>query len=89
LDEEQPAAAFLLKMYHDFKQTIIEANIWGAFAAIGFSYDIAQNPYGLLFDEGKLRQSPGFVELWERDTPLESLSKRRREAKFGWINEPE
>jgi hypothetical protein len=89
LDEEQPAAAFLLKVYHDFKQTMIEVNIWGAFAAIGFSYDITQNPYGLLFDEEKLRQSPGFVELWERDTPLESLSKRRRETEFGWINEPE
>jgi hypothetical protein len=89
LDEEQPAAAFLFKVYHDFKQTMIEVNIWGAFAAIGFSYDIAQNPYKLLFDEEKLRQSPGFVELWERDTPLESLSKRRREAKFVWINEQE
>jgi hypothetical protein len=89
LDEEQPPAAFLLKVYHDFKQTMIEVNIWGAFAAIGFSYDIAQNPYGILFDEEKLRQSPGFVELWERDTPLESLSKRRPEEKFGWIKEPE
>jgi hypothetical protein len=68
---------------------MIEVNIWGAFAAIGCSYDIAQNPYGLLFDEEKLRQSPGFVELWEHDTPLESLSKLRRGAKFGWIKEPE
>jgi hypothetical protein len=25
-DEEQPAAAFLLKAYHDFKQTMIEVN---------------------------------------------------------------
>jgi hypothetical protein len=89
LDEEQPAAAFILKVYHDFKQTMIEVNIWGAFAAIGFSYDIAQNPYWQLFDEEKLRQSPGFLELWGHDTPLESLSKRRREAKFEWINEPE
>jgi hypothetical protein len=88
-DEEQPAAAFLLKVYHDFKQTMIEVHIWGAFAAIGFSYDIAQNPYGLLFDEKKLRQIPGFVALWECHPPLESLSKRRREAKFGRINEPE
>jgi hypothetical protein len=29
------------------------------------------------------------VELWERDMALESLSKRRRETKLGWINEPE
>jgi hypothetical protein len=28
-DEEQPAAAFLLRVYRDFKQTMIEVNIWG------------------------------------------------------------
>jgi hypothetical protein len=85
LHKEEPAAAFLLKVCHDFKQTMIEVNIWGAFSPIWFSCDIAQNPYGLLFDEEKLRQSRGFVELWERDTPLENLLKRRREGKFGWI----
>jgi hypothetical protein len=89
LDEEQLAIAFLLKVYYDFKQTMIEVNIWRVFAAIGFTYNIKQNPYGLLFDEEKLRQSPGFVELWKRDTPLESLLKCQREAKFGWINKPE
>jgi hypothetical protein len=68
---------------------MIEVNIRGAFQTIGFTHNINQTPYGLLFDEEKLRQSPGFVELWDRDTPLESLSKRRRAAKFGWINKPE
>jgi hypothetical protein len=67
---------------------MIEVNIWGAFAAIGFSYDITETPYRLLFDEQKLRQSRGFVERWDRDTPLESLSTRRRQAKFGWTNKP-
>jgi hypothetical protein len=28
LDEEQSIAAFLLKVYHDFKQTMVEINIW-------------------------------------------------------------
>jgi hypothetical protein len=88
-DEEQPAAAFLLKFDHDFKQTMIEVNRSEAFAAIGFIHDIEQSPYGLLFDEEKLRQSPGSMELWERDAPLRSLSRRRQNAKFGWINEPE
>jgi hypothetical protein len=88
-DEEQPAAAFLLKVYHDFKKNMIEVNIWGAFAAIRFTYDIEQSPYGLLFDEEKLRQSPGFMELWECDTPLGSVSRWPPNAKFGWINEPE
>jgi hypothetical protein len=78
LDETRPAAAFLIRVDHDFKQTMIEVNIWGAFAAIGFSYDITKTLYRLLFDEEKLRQSRGLVELWDRDTPLENLLTRRR-----------
>jgi hypothetical protein len=84
-DEEQPAAAFLLKVYHDFKQAMIEIKIWTAFAAIGFTYDIEQSPYGLLFDEEKLRQRPGCMELWELDMRLGSLSRWRQNAKFEWI----
>jgi hypothetical protein len=87
LDEEQPGAAFIIKVYHDFKQTMIEVNIWGAFFVIGFSYDISREPYELLFDEEKFRQSRGFLEFWERDVPWESLSRRRQEARFGWINQ--
>jgi hypothetical protein len=87
LYEEQSAAAFMIKVYHDFKQTMIEVTIWGAFSAIGFSYDISREPYELLFDEEKFRQSRGFLELWERDVPAESLSRRRQESRFGSINQ--
>jgi hypothetical protein len=76
LDEESRAAAFLLKVYRDFKQTMVEVNIWGVFAVIGFVHDIDQIQYGLFSDEEKFRQGPGFVELWERNTPLDSLLKR-------------
>jgi hypothetical protein len=89
LDEEEPAGAFLLKVYHDFKQTMGEANISRAFAAIGFICDIEQSPYGLFFDEEKFRQSLGFVQLSDRDTPLDSLSRHRQATMFGWINKPE
>jgi hypothetical protein len=82
LKKQQAAAAFLFKVYHDLKHTMVEVNIWGAFGAIRFTHDIKQNRYELLFDEEKFRQSPGFEELWECNTPLESLSKRRRESKF-------
>jgi hypothetical protein len=87
-NEESGNVAFIIKCYHDFKQTVVEVNIWGAFSAIGFSYDITQNPYGLLFDEEKFRQSRGFLELWARDMSLKSLSTQRRQTKFGWINKP-
>jgi len=54
---------------------------------IGFAFDTEHNPYTLLFDEKKLRESPGFQELWALDYPWDSLSMRRRNSVFGWINE--
>jgi hypothetical protein len=83
LNEESGTVAFILKLYHDFKQIMVKVNIWGAFSAIGFSHDITQDLYGLLFEKEKVRQSRGSMELWERDTPLQSLSTRRQQAKFG------
>jgi hypothetical protein len=49
-----------MKVYHDFKQTMVEPNIWGAFQATGFEFDTEAEPYRLLFNEEKLRQSAGF-----------------------------
>jgi hypothetical protein len=89
LGEKLRAGAFLVKVYCDFKSTIVEVNIWRAFVAIGFTYDIDQILYGLLFDEEKFQQSPGFLGLWERSVPLGSLSKGRRESKFRSIHKPE
>jgi hypothetical protein len=35
LDEKQPAAPFVVKVYHDLKQTMVEFNIWGLFQPSG------------------------------------------------------
>jgi hypothetical protein len=68
---------------------MIEANIWGAFQEAGFYFDVSDEPYRILFDEEKLRQTPGFQEIWALDFPLEKLTPRRQAAKFGWVNKPE
>jgi hypothetical protein len=63
LDEESRAAVFILKVYRDFEETIVEINICKAFAIIEFTHDIDQILYGLFFDKEKFRQSLGFVEF--------------------------
>jgi hypothetical protein len=88
-DEEEGTAAFLCTIYRTFKQTMIEANIWGAFQELGFEFDTSREPYRLSFDEEKLRRSPGFRAIWSLDFPFERLSTRRQRARFGWINRPE
>jgi hypothetical protein len=54
-----------------------------------FSYKQGYAQSAQMADLGSFLQRPGFVQLWERETPLESLSKRQRAAKFGSINKPE
>jgi hypothetical protein len=33
-NEESGTVAFIIKLYHDFKQTMMDVNIWGAFSTI-------------------------------------------------------
>jgi hypothetical protein len=88
-DDDDAAATYIMKGYHDFRQTMVQPSIWGAFRARGLEFDMRREPRGLLFDEGKLRGSAGFQELWFVDFLLDQLSGRRRIAWFGRINKPE
>jgi hypothetical protein len=65
---------------------MVESNRGGAFKAIGFEFHSEREPYWPLFNEEKVRQSEGFRELWSIDFPLDQLSSRRQNARFGRIN---
>jgi hypothetical protein len=92
-EDEKETVKFMMKVCHDFKQTMVEPNIWRAFQALGFEFefDPTSEPYRLLSNEEKLRQSEGFGELWSIDFPLDQLSswRQRQNARFGWINRQE
>jgi hypothetical protein len=88
-DDDAATVKFIMKVYRDFKKTMVEPNIWAAFQTIGFEYDTGAEPDRLLFNEEKLRESKGFQELWMIDFPLDQLSALRRAANFRWINQPE
>jgi hypothetical protein len=88
-ETDNSTVRLIVKVYHDFTQTMVTPNVWGAFHALGFDYGTRREPFRLLFDEEKLRGSAAFQELWSLDFPLDQLSDRRRAARFGWINGPE
>jgi hypothetical protein len=89
LEDEKESVKFIMKVYHNFKQTMVEFNTWEAFQVIGFEFDTGAEPYRLLSNEEKLRQSEGFRELWSIDFPLDQLSSQRQNFRFGWINKHE
>jgi hypothetical protein len=76
---------FIMKVYRDFKQTMVPSDVWGAFRALVLNLDMRSEPYWFSFNDRKLRESAVFRELWFIDFPLDQLSIRRRVARFGWI----
>jgi hypothetical protein len=57
----------IMKVYHNFRQTTVPPNVWGAFHALGLDFNTRREPYQLLFDEEKLRGRAGFRELWSAE----------------------
>jgi hypothetical protein len=65
-----------MKVSHDFRQTMVPLNVWGAFHALGLDLDTRSEPYWLLFDQEKWRGSAGFREQSTADVPLNQSSSR-------------
>jgi hypothetical protein len=42
--------------------------------------------FHLVVNDGKIRESTDFLEVWRSDYPLEDLSSRTREQKWGCLN---
>jgi hypothetical protein len=80
---------FIRNSFHALKQTFVPDNVGSVFKLLGLEFNIPQTPYTLLFREDKLRRSQAFQEIWEANDPLGKLSKRRREARYGWIDQDE
>jgi hypothetical protein len=71
--DERATVKFIMKVYHDFKQTMVEPTISRAFQALEFEFDTTSEPYRLFFNEEKLTKSAGFRGLWSIDFPLDQL----------------
>jgi hypothetical protein len=89
LDDENKTADFIKRVYHNFRQTMIDANIWGAFREIGLSFATVEEVQRVAFDAMKFRESPGFKELSAINFSPEDLPVRQRSGRFGWINWPQ
>jgi hypothetical protein len=91
--DENSIVKYIMKAYRDFKQTVMEPIICGAFQALRFEFefvfDTTSEPCRLLFNEENLKESADFRELWSIDFPLDQLSTRQRAGRFDWINQPE
>jgi hypothetical protein len=43
-ENDKSTAKFILRVYHDFRQTMVPLNIWGVFQALGLNFDRRTEP---------------------------------------------
>jgi hypothetical protein len=63
--DDAGSAPFIKKIYRDFRSSMTDVNIWGAFRGIGLIYNIVDGIQRVSFDEIILRESGGFSQLWD------------------------
>jgi hypothetical protein len=71
INSDDSTTAFIRRISHNMKHTLVADNARSAFVQIGVSSNIDVVRYRLIFDESTLRQSQGFLTFWHRDYPLE------------------
>jgi hypothetical protein len=62
-DDDNAIVKVIMKVYHDFTQTLVPCNVWGTCPALGLEFDTKTEPYNLLFDGVHLRESAGLQAL--------------------------
>jgi hypothetical protein len=80
ISKRQTAGDFIQQCFPCRKRKLIEGSIWNTLRVIGVTIDEKEDPYTLLLDGEMLR------ELWNRDIPVQLLSKRWRDALLGGIS---
>jgi hypothetical protein len=68
-DGDNTTVKVMMKVSHDFAQTMVQSNVWGSFWALGLEFDTRRALARLLFDDVRLTESAGFQELWSVDFP--------------------
>jgi hypothetical protein len=86
LESDEHTAGFIKRIFHLTKQTLMEHNVPSVCMQLGLQYNSEETPDLLHLDEGVLRESSGFISLWENDYPPERLLYKRRNSPFGWVN---
>jgi hypothetical protein len=74
------------KLIQAYEQTATSSTMRGSFQKAGFEHHTATRPFKLRVVQERLRENPGFQEMWTRDRSVKTLSARRQAQRFGIIN---
>jgi hypothetical protein len=62
-ENDNATVKVIMKMYHDFRPTMVSLNVWGAFHALGLDFHKRSESYQLFFNEKRLRETADLRDL--------------------------
>jgi hypothetical protein len=86
-DDLDPHMNHAFRVFRAYEIATMSTTVRIPWAKAGFGSVRRDGADYLWVDKGKIRASPGFVEIWQIDYPEEQLSERRRQQKRGFLNQ--
>jgi hypothetical protein len=77
----------LVRIFKAYEMVTTSSTIRASWVKAGFEYCKRDGAFYLLVNDGKIRDSPEFSEIWRINFPLEALSSRRRSQEWGFMNQ--
>ena len=78
---------YLTKIIRAYEQVTTSFNIRSTFIKAGISYERTGLRFKLKINPENIIQNHGFKEIWNQNISIDEISARRRNQKFGVINE--
>jgi hypothetical protein len=87
-DADASGIDHLVRIFKAYEMVTTSTTIRASWVKAGFEYCRRDDAFYLLVNDGKIRDSPDFSEIWRMNFPVEALSTRRRNQKWGLMNQP-
>jgi hypothetical protein len=78
-----------VSIFKAYELVTTSPTVQASWAKAGFEYCKQDDTYYLPVTDGKIREMPEFSKVWRFNSPIDSLSARRRAQKLGFVNRAE
>jgi hypothetical protein len=85
-DQSLASIDHIIRIFKAYEIVTTSTMVRSCWERAGFGYAIMGETFQLLVNDGKIRESTDFLEVWRINYPLEDLSSRKREQKCGCLN---
>jgi hypothetical protein len=86
-DDTAPAGIdHLVRIFKTYETVTTSMTVRASWSKAGFEHVLSDGASYLVVNDGKIRDSPDFSQLWRIDFPMERLSERRSRQEWGFMN---